>query len=852
MEVVAERYVEWQEPEVEAEPEEEEAAEPQLLARRPKHRISTSSESDSVESVVSEVEVAGNGDLKAENGKEGGEIVEDLKLKEAAVVEEVEKLVKAGEVAGVELSGENVYFDKASGIWKCHHCTWTYEVASLVAEHWHSHLLINVKTIDQEITSNFKGFSNGTSGVQFRNTEVSVVEDGSVIQSSEVIDQSVTLQEIHTICKTQIMPIKDDEIEPVYHSSGSVQADGSHHLTLDSTSGNGDVTTRNHNEKGHHIQNYYSEELGVIYEGDPEPIDYDVEGVLKKQETHDLICPNCYSCITRRVILKKRKRVPKDTHPSAKRDRIEEDTGTVHGALGESLTIRGEDTTNDQEVITCWSCFSLLIPSGKGFRLFRLFGGMKQPEPEVISESHSIQTPLLTSGGGGILTEQSSTVNPLQSADGNMVGQKSDMNPATKKKGSDFKLFWSYGNNRDDQSKSSQQISTSQQTGQFSTSSEKTTNISQGAINQVEVNTTNLTMEKDGFQSVGTDYLTTHGQLAGKDKKTEIGSNLKTQENMASTIMFSHEELQIKIEDKPDTEFDSSKDGKLLKSEDIVSAVQGTKLLEKLMTDLGKGSNITADDVRILIENEVKQRVSSGTEQISRDIGIPVTGTQASLREPVVRVGEARDWDILKSIVYGGLIESITSLGVVASAAGAETATLNILVLGLANLIGGLILIFHNLKDLRKSAFEGPSNQVDRYYEILGRRNNFKLHAVIVVLSFLIFGLIPIATYAFTFRKSDNRDYKSLAVIGASLISVTLLSLGKAHTKNSPRPASSYFKSLSYYLTIAISASCLSYVAGKLLNELIEKTGWFDTTSSLNSISFPATVMASQRAWGSY
>uniref|UniRef100_A0A7N0TYP1 Vacuolar iron transporter n=1 Tax=Kalanchoe fedtschenkoi TaxID=63787 RepID=A0A7N0TYP1_KALFE len=156
------------------------------------------------------------------------------------------------------------------------------------------------------------------------------------------------------------------------------------------------------------------------------------------------------------------------------------------------------------------------------------------------------------------------------------------------------------------------------------------------------------------------------------------------------------------------------------------------------------------------------------------------------------------------------------------------------------------------LKDLRKSANAGPSNQVDRYYDALGRRNNFKLHAVIVVISFLVFGLIPIITYGFTFHKSDNMDYKSLAVIGASIISVALLSLGKAHTKDPPRAASSYFKSLAYYLTIAISAAGLSYVAGKLLQELIEKTGWFDTASSVNSISIPGIVIQSQPAWGSY
>ena len=37
--------------------------------------------------------------------------------------------------------------------------------------------------------------------------------------------------------------------------------------------------------------------------------------------------------------------------------------------------------------------------------------------------------------------------------------------------------------------------------------------------------------------------------------------------------------------------------------------------------------------------------------------------------------GEAYEWEILKSIVYGGLIESITSLGVVSSAAGAGADT---------------------------------------------------------------------------------------------------------------------------------------------------------------------------------
>uniref|UniRef100_A0A7N0TCN9 Uncharacterized protein n=1 Tax=Kalanchoe fedtschenkoi TaxID=63787 RepID=A0A7N0TCN9_KALFE len=806
MEEAADLYVKCQE--VEAEVEEKEIAERQLL--------STSSDSDTGESGVSDV--SGDGDLKVENGREeviGGQ--EDVKHEEVVEV------------------GKNVYVDKASA------------------------------------------FSNGTSGVQSRGTEVSVSDDGSMIQSSKLIEETVTIQESRTIVRTQHKAVKDAEIEPVYLSSESVQANGSHHTTLDSTiNWNGDVSIRNPNEQECRRKRDYSEEFGVIYEDDPEPIDYDVEGVLKKQETHDLICPNCYSCITRRVILKKRKRVLNDIHHIAKRDRIEETGGseisrpdTVQEALDESLTNRLENISNPlQEVITCWSCFSLLIPSGKGFILFRLFGDRKQPKPEVISKSNSIQTPLLTSSDGRMSVDQGNKVNPVQLANGNMVEQKSNINSAMTNKGSedklfwssrnnrddnfkssqqtstsqtgqlstsseknfstqgavnqaeevntaishtsevenskqtnpfaftkngfhsvgidnltthtqlagkdkkieagpnlkpqenvastimhshedlqiqidhkpntefdsfkeselfksedlvtavqgstqleklvtdpgkglnvtagsDCKLFWSYGNNKDDNFKSSQQASTSQ-IGQFSTSSEKTTK-SQGAVNEVEeANTTilqtnevnnskhtnSLSFAKNGFHSVGTDYLTTHTQPAGKDKKIEEDPSLKPQKNVASTIVFSPKELQIKIDNKPHTQYDSFKDRKLFKSENIVSAVQGSTLLDKLVADLGKGLNVTADDLRISIENVAKQYVLSRPEEVSRDIVIPgtETDTQVCGREQAGQHGEARSWDILKSIVYGGLIESITGLGLVASAAGAETATGNVLV----------------------------------------------------------------------------------------------------------------------------------------------------------------------------
>ncbi|XP_059660126.1 membrane protein of ER body-like protein isoform X2 [Cornus florida] len=124
--------------------------------------------------------------------------------------------------------------------------------------------------------------------------------------------------------------------------------------------------------------------------------------------------------------------------------------------------------------------------------------------------------------------------------------------------------------------------------------------------------------------------------------------------------------------------------------------------------------------------------------------------------------------DILKSIVYGGLVESIASLSVVSSAAAADATTLNIVALGLANLIGGLFIIGQKLLELEN----------DQYEELLGGKCS--LHAIVALLSFLVFGLIPPVTYAFSFWKSDNKDLKLVAVAAASILCMVILAFGKA------------------------------------------------------------------------
>lgn len=137
-------------------------------------------------------------------------------------------------------------------------------------------------------------------------------------------------------------------------------------------------------------------ELNSIEEIDHQEKEYDVELVIAKQETHDLYCPNCKSCITKRVILKKRKRNIQILDNKGKRDRLDSvvdnnvvnPDSTLHEAnqgnyakvtseitsmdpLPAPVTAAAADDDGDDhpekevEVFRCLSCFSIFIPSGK-------------------------------------------------------------------------------------------------------------------------------------------------------------------------------------------------------------------------------------------------------------------------------------------------------------------------------------------------------------------------------------------------------------------------------------------------------------------------------------------------------
>ncbi|CAI9774431.1 unnamed protein product [Fraxinus pennsylvanica] len=200
----------------------------------------------------------------------------------------------------------------------------------------------------------------------------------------------------------------------------------------------------------------------------------------------------------------------------------------------------------------------------------------------------------------------------------------------------------------------------------------------------------------------------------------------------------------------------------------------------------------------------------------------------------------SKSLEILKSIVYGGLVESITSLSIVSSAAASETATMNIVALALANVISGVFIIAHNLRDMKNECPVPDSNeQTDRYQEQIGKRESFLFHFTFAILSFLLSGLIPPAVYGLAFEKTGNKGYTIIAVAVASLICIILLSIGKAYCKGEHRFIA-YFKTISYYVSNAVAVSGVAYAMGDLIKILVEKLGWFEPSTPT-----PATLFNS-------
>ncbi|XP_027333167.1 membrane protein of ER body-like protein isoform X2 [Abrus precatorius] len=258
---------------------------------------------------------------------------------------------------------------------------------------------------------------------------------------------------------------------------------------------------------------------------------------------------------------------------------------------------------------------------------------------------------------------------------------------------------------------------------------------------------------------------------------------------------------------------------------------------------------------RVSEEKKVEaEAVRSSTSQTADNVPVEeavVTKTQTQIdveEQPRAEIGEPQGLEVVKSIVYGGLIESITSLGIVSSAAGSDAAPLSIIALGLANLISGLFVIGHNLIELKNDNSEGNSQQEDRYQQLLGRRSNFLLHAVVAVLSFVIFGSVPLVVYGLLISDQFYAEVKIAVVAVASVVCIIVLTVGKVYCTTTTHK--SYIKTVLKYVGIALGASGITYIAGDLLKRLLDK---FSGTESGFVLAMPLSGTRKMKpAWMSY
>lgn len=102
---------------------------------------------------------------------------------------------------------------------------------------------------------------------------------------------------------------------------------------------------------------------------------------------------------------------------------------------------------------------------------------------------------------------------------------------------------------------------------------------------------------------------------------------------------------------------------------------------------------------------------------------------------------------------------------------------------------------------------------------------------VVSLISYLVFGFLPPVVYGFSFRESNNKNFKLLTVAAASIVSIMSLAAGKAYVQS---PRKSYFKTISYYVVLGFMVSGASFLFGDLIMMLLEKIDIFDSGSVVN------------------
>ncbi|XP_042011465.1 membrane protein of ER body 2-like isoform X2 [Salvia splendens] len=722
-----------------------------------------------------------------------------------------------------------VCHDKAAGIWKCRICPWTYANGSVCVDHFQNrrgllHNLTNIKTFNFV----YEGLGvNPICKTQIVEGHARTTHDASsldpVIQfngASVINNQHKEEVEENGVSSSDVRPSDSSSQEdlvakPVKHVSSldpAVEFNGVSIISDQYEEGE-ETETNGIYETSHEP----SKEIeSAETEDDLEITELDVERVIRNQTTHDLHCPNCNSCITKRVILTKRKRIVRISDEEAKRPKTgTEAIGTVlseeqvhqEGEVGDqdaqTPPIDEDDRDRGATMFRCLSCFSIFIPTGDGFRLFRSFGGKSGKENARDSQAPDVKKSWFD------------MFNPNRQKTPVELGSSSETNVQQVSSG-----ILSSGPARES-GQSLILINTAAETA-----AHEGRDLTIPGLDHLK-----LPLLVDNTRS--DDVLAADQQMASKPGQEVQTSRDKDIIQLPQSSVSMAEDVDGTLNISVSVPHDE---------QDVRATIVTTSVLDK---PLRTGNTSEIGDAPAAQGEGNDTRITIDAHPPATVIPPPTAsqlGTQTSTADREGRgAREERKVEVIKSIVYGGLAETMTSLSVVSSAAGGGAATLNVLTLGAANLIGGLFILAHNLWDLRCDRLEEQlSNQIteqeDRYRQLLGRRQNFTLHAVVAIISYILFGLMPPVVYGFSFRESDDKQLKLLMVAAASLACILALTIGKAYVQRPPKP---YLKTAMTFLILGISVSGVSYAAGGLVECLLEKLGLFGPSSAAPNFLVP-------------
>ncbi|XP_037423723.1 membrane protein of ER body-like protein isoform X2 [Triticum dicoccoides] len=805
-----------------------------------------------------------------ENGNGHGHVhangggAEELKAAPEVEQKEEEKTPEEPTVAQEEQQRhKSIFFDPAKGLWKCRHCDWTYRLSSpcgngTVDHQGYRHRIErNIESLVEKKGS-FYGSPNKVPDI-INEVSARYLVSGTMQSGAKKEDADETLS------------TKDKHLEA--HENGNVQS-------INHGPSNGKLENGSHSNGSHQVPDgaepkteylfeinkteIYPAEVDKdkqVTEAQPKVEEYDLEKILDQQETHDLFCPNCKSCITRRVILKKRKRTVRPATPDgpSKRPYTEEVLVPLPSA-----TLPASDEQDSPDVFRCLSCFSFFIPAGCSFNIFRIFG-RRDVLPPPASEDTPPWSENCTSWILSCFQPGDSPNQPAPAADTVplLSGTQSSDNTTTATESSSSYVHYSHGtvvkpkpstiesslgNQAAEDPVTLPLQSETQNSSDTTTTTESSTYVhhSHGAVvkpEHSEHQTTKTTTTRT-TKATATSSSTTTSKAANTSSRTQ-----------SATGIFHTDTLEVITGEMPPPKpaGGAIMDGNhhLLGHEDVHKTA--TTTFENGFTTHSvhtSGVKVDGPNVTNIARGDITTTpIPQATGPHHVAVSVPEEVNQVAPRPQ-----QRDDWDILKAVVYGGLVESVTSLSVVSAAASSGAKTLDIFILGMANLIGGLPVIFHNIADLRDIQDVSDDNErVGHYWLQLGRRSKARLHMVLALLSYMVFGLLPPVLYGLSFRESNDRENKMMAVAGASMACIALLALGKAHVQTAPR---AYFKTLMYYLTIAVSSSGLSYVTGVLITRLLEHFGVIEQGGSAApappGLWFPHSEGAQTSAWASF